>query len=175
MSNPTSEPTSPPKVDTSRLRQEAILHYGITPGEQFNLLVVTCGLPRSGKTTWSKQQSDAVIVDPDCVRLAFQGRPYIKETEEWIWSMVRLMVRATFMAGHQNVIVQGLNLTPEHRRQWLANGLWFPVFCWFDTPADECLRRAVKNVRPDLEKVITILPRNMSFPEPVEGPTVYIK
>jgi len=175
MSNPTSEPTSPPKVDVTVLRLAAIRHYGIPPGEQFNLLAVTCGLPRSGKTTWSKQQPDAVIVDPDCVRLAFQGRPYIKETEEWIWSIVRIMVRATFMTGHQNVIVQGINPSREHRRQWLLNELWFPVYCWFPTSEAECLARAKNNVRPDLEKVITTLSKSMRMPEAHEGPTVVIQ
>lgn len=152
----------------------AARHYGLPQGEPFNLLVVTCGLPRAGKTTWSKLQTGSVIVDPDCVRLAFQGRPYIKETEEWIWSITRLMVRATFMAGHQNVIVQGINPNREHRRQWMLNDLWVPVYCWFATSEDECLRRARQNVRPDLEKVITSLSKSMRMPEVSEGPMVVI-
>ena len=155
------------------MRQAAIAHYGIAPGVPFRVLGVACGLPRSGKSTWAMQQH-VPMVDPDSVRLAFQGRPYIRETEEWIWSITRLMVRSLFFAGHQDVIVQGVNATTEHRKQWTANDLWFPVFCVFQTPADVCIARAKKNVRNDLISVIPHIARSWAMPTQDEGPVLII-
>ena len=70
--------------------------------------------------------------------------------------------------------MQGVNATPEHRMQWMANDLWFPVFCVFKTPADVCIARAKKNVRNDLISVIPHLARSWKPPEAHEGPVLII-
>lgn len=41
-------------------------------------LILTIGLPRSGKSTWAKQQG-CPVVNPDSIRLALHGKAYIQE------------------------------------------------------------------------------------------------
>lgn len=153
-------PTFTSNLDLRDLRMVALEHYRdhITDA-QFKLLVVLCGLPRAGKSTLARKLG-IPIVEPDAVRLAFQGRPFIPETEEWVWCMVRTMVRALFYADHNNVVTCGVFGTPSQRAQWLPNGLWFPVFVHVTTPASVCIERAKASLREDLIKHIQNLSRN---------------
>lgn len=44
-------------------------------------VILTSGLPRSGKTTWALKQSLS-IVNRDAIRLALHGQPFIPEAED---------------------------------------------------------------------------------------------
>ncbi|KKK82651.1 hypothetical protein LCGC14_2801230, partial [marine sediment metagenome] len=46
-------------------------------------LILTVGLPRSGKSTWARKQGHP-IVNPDSIRLALYGEPFIEEAEPMI-------------------------------------------------------------------------------------------
>lgn len=67
-------------------------------------LLVTVGLPRSGKSTWAKQQG-APVVNPDAIRLALHGQAFLQEAEPLVWVMAKYMVEALFLAGHSTVIL----------------------------------------------------------------------
>ncbi|GAF94425.1 unnamed protein product, partial [marine sediment metagenome] len=62
-------------------------------------LILTVGLPRSGKTTWARKQG-IPMVNPDSIRLALHGKAFIEEAEPMIWTIAKYMVRALFIAGH---------------------------------------------------------------------------
>lgn len=162
-----------PPFRLSELR-ELVVDYHRLPNAQFNMLVVVCGLPRSGKSTFARQLSSP-MVEPDAVRLAFQGRPFIRETEEWIWSLVRLMVRSLFYAGHADVVTTGIYGSKIQRRQWLANEIWRPVFCCVETPVQECLNRAKATLRPELEPVVLDIAKTWTAPTSDEGPVVTVQ
>lgn len=51
------------------------------------------GLPRSGKSTYAMNQG-VPVVNPDSVRLALHGQPYIAEAEGMVWAVVFLMAKA---------------------------------------------------------------------------------
>jgi predicted kinase len=61
-------------------------------------LILTMGLPRSGKSTWAKQQS-VPIVSPDAIRLAMTGQRWVGELEDMVWVVAKYMVRSLFLAG----------------------------------------------------------------------------
>ena len=59
------------------------------------LLILTVGLPQSGKSTWSRQyakEKGIPHVNPDSIRMSFYGHPFIRKAEAWIWPFVRVMV-----------------------------------------------------------------------------------
>jgi hypothetical protein len=60
-------------------------------------LILTCGLPRSGKSTWARGQG-VPVVNPDSVRLALHGQVYRKESENMVWAIAETMIRALFIA-----------------------------------------------------------------------------
>lgn len=81
-------------------------------------LILTCGLPRSGKTTWARKQG-VPIVSPDSIRLALHGQRFLKEAEPMVWTMAAYMAKALFLAGHEKVIVDATNVTAKRREFWL--------------------------------------------------------
>jgi predicted kinase len=119
-----------------------------------NLLIITIGLPRSGKSTWAKRQR-VPIVNPDSIRRALHGEAYIQEAEPMVWALAQYMVRALFLAGHEVVIVDATNTTRERRAMWVRNG-WDTVAKTFSTPPAECIERAV---RTDTRELIPVIER----------------
>ena len=107
-------------------------------------LSCTVGLPRSGKTTWARAYSKAQgipIVNPDSVRLAIHGQRFIAEAEPFVWAVVKAMVNALFLAGHDEVIVDATNTTHKRRDEW-KSPKWTTRFLVISTSAEECVRRA---------------------------------
>ncbi len=117
-----------------------------------NILLMTVGLPRSGKSTWVQQQS-APIVNPDSIRLALHGQPFIALAEGFVWAIAKVMVRALFISGHTTVILDATNTTRKRRDEWKSKS-WVRRYQVFDTGKDECIRRAEASDKPYLVPVI---------------------
>jgi predicted kinase len=103
-------------------------------------LILTVGLPRSGKSTWARRQK-APIVSPDAIRLALHGQRFELLAEPFVWAVAKTMVRALFLAGHDTVIVDATNTTKTRRDEW-RSGAWRIGFKVLETSASECLTRA---------------------------------
>lgn len=116
------------------------------------LLIVTVGLPYSGKSTWAQQQG-CPIVCPDAVRMAVHGRRFIFLAEPIVWTHVTIMVRALFNAGHDKVVLDGTANTRKRRRQWCGQ-MWLTKFKVFRTSRDECVARAQANNDVDVVAII---------------------
>lgn len=106
-----------------------------------NTLILTVGLPRSGKSTWARAQSYP-IVNPDAIRLAIHEQRFLLSAEPYVWTVARTMVKALFLAGHDTVILDATNTTKKRREEWLTTGEWWLRYHVVDTPEAECLRRA---------------------------------
>ena len=117
-----------------------------------NTLIMTVGLPRSGKSTWAKQQSSPVV-SPDAIRLALHGNPFIGLAEDFIWAIAKVMVRALFISGHGTVILDATN-TKHSRRERFRSHTWIRKFQVFDTDKEECIRRAKDGGKDFLVPVI---------------------
>jgi predicted kinase len=50
------------------------------------ILILTVGLPRSGKSSWSRQQTFPVV-NPDSIRLALHGLRFAPEAEPFVWAI----------------------------------------------------------------------------------------
>lgn len=113
-------------------------------------LILTVGLPRSGKSTWAKEQAwwgasqryTIPIVSPDSIRLALYGGVFCRESEPMVWALARYMVKALFISGHDTVILDACCLTEKRRMEWVGDE-WETVLHCVTTDADECARRAV--------------------------------
>ena len=117
-----------------------------------NLLFLTVGLPRSGKSTWAKTTSFP-IVNRDAVRLALHGQDYIQEAEDMVTAIEMYMVKALFLAGHNRVIIDATNLKDTYRERWMI-GPWKIRVCIFDVTPEVCIERAKKSGREDLIPII---------------------
>lgn len=103
-------------------------------------LVMTVGLPRSGKSTAARKMN-IPIVNPDSIRIALHGQRFIGEAEPMVWVMAKYMVAALFEAGHDNVVLDATNTTVARRSEWIDKR-WQRVFALVDTPKEVCIERA---------------------------------
>jgi predicted kinase len=115
-------------------------------------LVMTVGLPRSGKSTWARQVGSP-IVNPDAIRLSLHGASWRAEAEPMVWAVAKLMVAALFEAGHDQVILDATNTTRARRDDW-EDKRWHRIYMPFDTPKEVCAERAIATGKPDLLPVI---------------------
>ena len=112
-------------------------------------IVVTRGLPASGKTTWAKAW---VLKDPlrrarvsrdDIRRALFVVPTYEKDQEELVTTTERQMVRDLATAG-RSVVVDATHLRPAYVRQWrkLAGSLGLELEIEeFPIELDEAVKR----------------------------------
>lgn len=112
------------------------------------ILICMVGLPRSGKSTWAKEQGYPVVC-PDEIRLALHGHRFISLAEPFVWAIAEVMVRALFGAGHERVILDATNTTRAARNRWQGkdddhgNAEWETYFKVISTSKEVCIGRAV--------------------------------
>lgn len=105
-------------------------------------LLLTVGLPRSGKSTAARSWGYP-IVNPDSIRVALHGQPFVGEAEPFVWAIAKCMVRALFLAGHTRVVLDATNTTRQRRADWKSRS-WNRLFIQFGDRhmRDECITRA---------------------------------
>ncbi len=149
-----------------------------------NTLIVTVGLPRSGKSTWAlatSKQLHCPVVNPDAVRLSVTGQRFVRAAEPTVWMVVRYMVRALFHAGHTTVILDATNTTKSRRKFWLdesKNGNYGDstvCFVTFDTDPDICKQRAIEGKMDDLLPVIDTMYETFEELDSLEEPNHGVK
>ena len=122
------------------------------------------GLPRSGKSTWAREQG-LPIVSADAVRLAMHGKRFDKAFEPAVWTFVYMMADALFRAGCPEIIVDETSVTKERRDKWRQK---FPdaevEIKVFDTPIHVCLQRAIDTKQEDLIPVIYRMAEEWDLP-----------
>lgn len=118
-------------------------------------LLFTVGLPRSGKSTWSKS-TGLPIVNRDSIRLALHGQPFLKEAEDMVTAIEKYMVKSLFLAGHNTVIIDATNLKIRYIKAWKHLGIENVKFKFkvFDTPIYTCIERAFATDKPFLVPII---------------------
>lgn len=134
-----------------------------------NTLIMTVGLPQSGKTTWAQTQRHP-IVNPDSIRLALHGQPFYGDAEPFVWSIAKCMVRSLFLAGHETVILDATNITRKRRDDWISKD-WLREFIVIGSPdgVDTYLKRAERTCRDEehLESLKAVIRRMAEAWEPV--------
>lgn len=131
-------------------------------------LILTVGLPQSGKSTWARQQGHP-IVNPDSIRLSLHGQPFIGLAEPFVWAVAKCMVRSLFEAGHETVILDATNTTRKRRDEWKSSS-WQREFQEFDAVSPLCIERARKTARDEEHAtgLIGAIERMAEAFEPVE-------
>ena len=119
-------------------------------------LLITRGLPASGKTTFARKlQPDVVRVNRDDLRRMLHGRRlFTQRAEAQVTQAQRAAVEALLRA-RGSVIVDDTNLRAKTVREWAELAARFDasfeVHDFTDVPLDECVRRDAD--RPEEERV----------------------
>lgn len=137
------------------------------------VLVCTVGLPRSGKTTWCHEMNKEKgwpIVNPDSLRLAMHGQRYAAQAEPMVWAIVKIMVSALFLAGHEFVLLDATGNSLKRREDMI--GVWECQFKVIDTTRAECIQRAEEEGD---HVIIPVIHRMADAHEPLESGEIEFK
>lgn len=119
-------------------------------------IIMTKGLPASGKTTWAKAQvkkGGVTRVNKDDLRAMLHGR-WSKSNEKIVLNISDSIIAVGLEAGH-NVIVDDTNLSDTHYARIKSKFPGIPIEVKeFDVSVDEAIRRDLMRERTVGSKVI---------------------
>jgi predicted kinase len=133
------------------------------------------GLPRSGKTTWMKENKyNQVVISADSIRYLVYNQRFWADGEPLMWSVRTMMLRYMLSQG-VDIIIDETNLTEKIRASIIKlarNYAGYRIECVVMKDAsnvDLCLERAKTDNMEDLVPVITRMAEQLELPQKAEG------
>lgn len=117
-----------------------------------NKLILTVGLPKSGKSTWALEQGHPVV-NRDAIRLALHGEKYLQPAENMVSTIEAYMVPSLFYAGHETIIIDSTHLRKRYVDRWRSS-LWEIELKFIITPPNICIERAITDGEGELIPII---------------------
>jgi predicted kinase len=119
-------------------------------------VVLSIGLPGSGKSTWFKRHS-ILPLSSDMVRILLFDDVTEQRYQDLVFSTLRTMLRARLLARRPWNYLDATNLSPHERRSWikLANDFGYEAHAvFFDVPPEVCMERNNRRERNVPEDVM---------------------
>jgi len=135
------------------------------------VVVLTIGLPGSGKTTWYKRRG-VTPLSSDMLRSILFDSITEQRYQGLVFSTLRSLLRARLIAKMPWNYVDATNLSPHERRQWIkmARGFGYEVHAvFFDVPLETCLDRNRRRERQVPEDVMKQMAQKLKPPTFKEG------
>ncbi len=134
-------------------------------------VVLSIGLPGSGKSTWFKRHS-ILPLSSDMVRILLFDDVTEQRYQDLVFSTLRSMLRARLLAKRPWNYVDATNLSPHERRSWvkLAHDFGYEAHAvFFDVPAEVCIERNRRRDRNVPEDVMRRMAGKLRPPKFEEG------
>jgi predicted kinase len=134
-------------------------------------VVLTIGLPGSGKTTWFKRRS-VTPLSSDMLRSILFDDITEQRYQGLVFSTLRSLLRARLIAKMPWNYVDATNLSPHERRQWIkmAKSFGYDVQAvFFDVPLEICMERNRKRERTVSDEVMQKMAERLRPPNFKEG------
>jgi predicted kinase len=134
-------------------------------------VVLSIGLPGSGKSTWFKRHS-ILPLSSDMVRILLFDDVTEQRYQDLVFSTLRSMLRARLLAKRPWNYVDATNLSPHERRSWvkLAHDFGYEAHAvFFDVPAEVCMERNKRRERNVPEDVMRRMASKLRPPKFEEG------
>jgi predicted kinase len=142
-----------------------------SPREPKGTVVLSIGLPGSGKSAWFKRHNITPL-SSDMLRALLFDDPTEQRFQDLIFSNLRSMLKARLIARRPTNYVDATNLTPHERSSWikLAHDYGYEVQAvFFDVPAEVCLERNQRRERVVPEDVMHRMAAKLRPPTFEEG------
>jgi predicted kinase len=134
-------------------------------------VVLSIGLPGSGKSTWFKRHS-ILPLSSDMVRILLFDDVTEQRYQDLVFSTLRSMLRARLLARRPWNYVDATNLSPHERRSWikLAHDFGYEAHAvFFDVPPEVCIERNRRRERNVPEEVMLRMANKLRPPKFEEG------
>jgi predicted kinase len=143
----------------------------VSPRSPRGYVVLTIGLPGSGKTTWYKRRG-VTPLSSDMLRTILFDDITDQRYQGLVFSTLRSLLRARLIAKMPWNYVDATNLSPHERRQWIkmAKSFGYEVQAvFFDVPLAVCLDRNAKRDRQVSDDVMHKMAERLRPPAFKEG------
>jgi predicted kinase len=134
-------------------------------------VVLTIGLPGSGKTTWFKRRA-VTPLSSDLLRTILFDDITEQRYQGLVFSTLRSLLRARLIAKMPWNYVDATNLSPHERRQWIkmAKSFGYDVQAvFFDVPFDVCMDRNRRRERTVSDETMHKMAERLRPPSFKEG------
>src|SRR5271170_4917463 len=134
-------------------------------------VVLTIGLPGSGKTTWFKRRG-VTPLSSDMLRSILFNDITEQRYQGLVFSTLRSLLRARLIAKMPWNYVDATNLSPHERRQWIkmAKSFGYDVQAvFFDVPLEICLERNRRRERTVNDEIMHKMAERLRPPNFKEG------
>ncbi len=134
-------------------------------------VVLSIGLPGSGKSTWFKRHN-ILPLSSDMVRILLFDDVTEQRYQDLVFSTLRSMLRARLLAKRPWNYVDATNLSPHERRSWvkLAHDFGYEAHAvFFDVPAEVCMERNQRRERNVPEDIMRRMANKLRPPKFEEG------
>jgi predicted kinase len=134
-------------------------------------VVLTIGLPGSGKTTWFKRRG-VMPLSSDMLRSILFDDITEQRYQGLVFSTLRSLLRARLIAKMPWNYVDATNLSPHERRQWIkmAKSFGYDVQAvFFDVPFEVCMERNSRRERVVSEDAMKKMAERLRPPSFKEG------
>jgi predicted kinase len=134
-------------------------------------VVLTIGLPGSGKTTWFKRRG-VTPLSSDLLRTILFDDITEQRYQGLVFSTLRSLLRARLIAKMPWNYVDATNLSPHERRQWIkmAKSFGYEVQAvFFDVPFEVCMERNRRRERVVSDEVMQKMAERLRPPSFKEG------
>ena len=142
-----------------------------SPREPRGFVVLTIGLPGSGKTTWFKRRAVQPL-SSDMLRTILFDNITEQRYQGLVFSTLRSLLRARLIAKMPWNYVDATNLSPHERRQWIkmAKSFGYDVHAvFFDVPFEVCMERNRRRERMVADEVMQKMAERLRPPSFKEG------
>jgi predicted kinase len=134
-------------------------------------VVLTIGLPGSGKTTWFKRRA-VTPLSSDLLRTILFDDITEQRYQGLVFSTLRSLLRARLIAKMPWNYVDATNLSPHERRQWIkmAKSFGYDVQAvFFDVPFEVCMERNQRRERTVSDEMMHKMAERLRPPSFKEG------
>jgi predicted kinase len=134
-------------------------------------LIVTVGLPGSGKSTWLSRHGINAI-SSDEIRRWLADDPTVQNIHRIVFGAVRYLVVQRLKIGRPVTYIDATSLTPWERRPYIRLGQLYQCdveALFFDTPIEVCIERNRSRDRVVPEEAIRAMALKLVPPTVAEG------